>query len=302
MKPVAKMFSDDEYNKIVERELKIIKQDPEMRKFIADRADIITKEMTIKGLNVIREYMRRRNENGAFIPRLRIYGNNFNIDNVPNPQYVEKEKREYWKSLLDLSGLSKANRMADISDYELTSERIGVYNEVLEIIENFDLNKKQRGLWVQGGLGIGKTYLMSAMAKELNKKGAGVTMVELGEFIETYKSNFGNNEDKQQKVLNNLIFVDVLIIDDIGAEHTTEWAIQQVIYPIINKRYKSEKLTFFTSNLTKVDYAKRLIKPANQIKNDKDTKETAKRALTRLDALTKEIQTGGKNRRESYEV
>ena len=258
--------------------------------------------MTIRGLNVIREYMRRRNENGAFIPRLRIYGNNFNIDNVPNPQYVEKEKRAYWKSLLKLDGLSKENRMADINDYELTADRIGVYNEVLEIIENFDLNKKQRGLWVQGGLGIGKTYLMSAMAKELNKKGAGVTMVELGEFIETYKSNFRNNEDKQQKVMDNLIFVDVLIIDDIGAEHTTEWAIEQIIYPIINKRYKEERLTFFTSNLTKVDYAKRLISPANQKKNDKDTRETAKRALTRLDALTKEIQTGGKNRRESYEV
>ena len=302
MKPVAKMFSDDEYDKIVERELKIIKQDPEMRKFLADRADIITKEMTIKGLNVIREYMRRRNENGPYIPRLRIYGNNFNIDNVPNPQYVEKEKRAYWKSLLKLDGLSKENRMADINDYELTADRIGVYNEVLEIIENFDLNKKQRGLWVQGGLGIGKTYLMSAMAKELNKKGAGVTMVELGEFIETYKSNFRNNEDKQQKVMDNLVFVDVLIIDDIGAEHTTEWAIEQIIYPIINKRYKEERLTFFTSNLTKVDYAKRLISPANQKKNDKDTRETAKRALTRLDALTKEIQTGGKNRRESYEV
>ena len=82
MKSVAKMFSDDEYDKIIERELNIIKQDPEMRKFISDRADIITKEMTIRGLNVIREYMRRRNENGAFIPRLRIYGNNFNIDNA----------------------------------------------------------------------------------------------------------------------------------------------------------------------------------------------------------------------------
>ena len=302
MKTIAPVVSSNEYQKVVERELDIIKKDPEMRKFIADRADIITKEMTIKGLNVIREYMRRRDENGPYIPRLRIYGNNFNIDNVPNPQYVEKEKRAYWKSLLKLDGLSKENRMADINDYELTADRIGVYNEVLEIIENFDLNKKQRGLWVQGGLGIGKTYLMSAMAKELNKKGAGVTMVELGEFIETYKSNFRNNEDKQQKVMDNLIFVDVLIIDDIGAEHTTEWAIEQIIYPIINKRYKEERLTFFTSNLTKVDYAKRLISPANQKKNDKDTRETAKRALTRLDALTKEIQTGGKNRRESYEV
>ena len=55
MKSVAKTFSDDEYDKIVERELNIIKQDPEMRKFISDRADIITKEMTIRGLNVIRE-------------------------------------------------------------------------------------------------------------------------------------------------------------------------------------------------------------------------------------------------------
>jgi len=155
---------------------------------------------------------------------------------------------------------------------------------------------------VQGGFGIGKTYLMSAMAKELNKKGAGVTMVELGEFIETYKNNFGNNEDKQEKVLNKLIFVDVLIIDDIGAEHTTEWSIEQIIYPILNKRYKSERLTFFTSNLTKVDYAKRLINPANKKKTDKDTKETASRLLTRLDALTKEIQTSGDNKRESYEV
>ena len=67
MKTIAPVVSSSEYQKVVERELDIIKKDPEMRKFLADRADIVTKEMTIKGLNVIREYMRRRNENGAYI-------------------------------------------------------------------------------------------------------------------------------------------------------------------------------------------------------------------------------------------
>ena len=300
MKPVAKMFSDDEYEKIVERELKIIKQDPEMRKFLADRADIITKEMTIKGLNVIREYMRRRNENGAFIPRLRIYGNNFNIDNVPNPQYVEKEKREYWKSMLDIRGLSNDNRMAQITDYELTSERIGAYNAVLEIIENFDRDKNQVGIWLQGGFGIGKSYLMSAMVKELNKKGAGATMIEMGDFVEKYKEQFGNNEDKQAKMLNDLKFVDVLVIDDIGAEHVTEWTIDNVIYPILNTRYKQQKFTCFTSNLTKADYANRLANPSKSTKPSDDSRATAKRVLTRIDGLAKEIQTGGQNRREYH--
>ena len=48
--------------------------------------------------------------------------------------------------------------------------------------------------------------------------------------------------------LDRLADADLLHIDDLGAEHRTDWVLEQ-LYTIINARYEDERATLVTSNL-----------------------------------------------------
>ena len=51
--------------------------------------------------------------------------------------------------------------------------------------------------------------------------------------------------------------MDLLHIDDLGAEHRTEWVLEQ-LYTIINGRYEDERSTIVTSNLGPDELAEQL--------------------------------------------
>jgi DNA replication protein DnaC len=57
--------------------------------------------------------------------------------------------------------------------------------------------------------------------------------------------------------LDRLAAVDLLHIDDLGAEHRTEWVLEQ-LYTIINSRYEDERSTVVTSNLTPEELAEQI--------------------------------------------
>jgi len=57
--------------------------------------------------------------------------------------------------------------------------------------------------------------------------------------------------------LDRIAAVDLLHIDDLGAEHRTEWVLEQ-LYTIINTRYEDERATVITSNLEPEQLAEQL--------------------------------------------
>jgi DNA replication protein DnaC len=57
--------------------------------------------------------------------------------------------------------------------------------------------------------------------------------------------------------LDRLAEADLLHIDDLGAEHRTEWVLEQ-LYTIINSRYQDERSTIVTSNFNRDELAEQL--------------------------------------------
>ena len=54
-----------------------------------------------------------------------------------------------------------------------------------------------------------------------------------------------------------LASADLLHIDDLGAEHRTDWVLEQ-LYTILNARYEDERSTLVTSNLGREELAEQL--------------------------------------------
>ncbi len=118
------------------------------------------------------------------------------------------------------------------------------------IDENLDAG---RGLWFGGDVGTGKTSL--AMLVALAAEGAGrsvaiypVTRL-LAEIKDTYDSQSGGS---YMRLFRRLCSVDLLQLDDLGAEKRTEWVLEQ-LYAIVNERWQDQRSIVITTNITDLD-------------------------------------------------
>lgn len=141
----------------------------------------------------------------------------------------------------DLNYYSKSKKDG-VSPYERMNT---VYNRCVKYAQTFDLDSVS--LYFYGRTGLGKTHLSLAIANEAIKKGYTVLYGSVINFLNKIeKEKFGRAEDLDTE--NMLIDVDLLILDDLGAEFTTALS-TSVLYNIINSRICRGVPTIISSNL-----------------------------------------------------
>lgn len=101
-------------------------------------------------------------------------------------------------------------------------------------------------LW--GNVGNGKSHIASAIANHLNDQGYIVIFQSVPDLLARIKSTFGKSQETESDILRALQQCDLLILDDIGAEKVTDW-VQEVMFRIIDKRYRKQRPILYTSNL-----------------------------------------------------
>ena len=121
---------------------------------------------------------------------------------------------------------------------------------IKNFIKEYNNIKYKKGLYLNGNFGCGKTYLLAAMFNELAKSNIKSAIIFWPEFINDLKFSFGGSSDEFKNKFNSIKKVPLLLIDDIGAENSTEWNRDEILCPILQYRMEEHLPTFFTSNLT----------------------------------------------------
>ncbi len=204
-----------------------------------------------------------------------------------------KEQKEF-SYLNNIYMSSEANdikfaRFEDIDVKDVT--RLPVIKALTEFIENYRNNKKQKGIYLQGSFGSGKTYLISATFHELAKDGIKGAIIFWPEFLTDLKASFG--KDDFQDKLNRIKKSELLLIDDIGAENVTPWSRDDVLCPILQYRMQENLTTFFTSNFTLDALEEHLATSVNGVEIVK-----SKRIMERIRHLTVEMEMNSENLRK----
>ena len=118
-------------------------------------------------------------------------------------------------------------------------------------LTEFPLDK---GGYLYGALGTGKTVSAAIVANEYAKKGYTVSFVNIISFIESCKKCF---DTKDNQAISNKLYdlkkADILIIDDIGCESNSAWSRDEILFNVLNYRMEHHKATWFTSNLSMED-------------------------------------------------
>jgi DNA replication protein DnaC len=145
------------------------------------------------------------------------------------------------------------------------------------INENLDAG---RGVWFMGPVGTGKTTLAMLVSKAALAAGRSVAIYSLprllNEIRETHRA-----ERSHVDLLDRLTAVDLLHIDDVGAERTTDWVLEE-LYSIVNARYEDERSMVITTNIRD---------------RDELCTQISERTVSRLTEMCEELPVLGEDRR-----
>ncbi len=183
-------------------------------------------------------------------------------------------------------------KMAKMANIELETKRAKIIKWLKKFYDSYQKDEKQKGLYLYGSFGSGKTYMISALLNELSRLNYSVVIVYYPELIRSIKESFSSGEDFYER-MNMIKTCDLLLLDDIGAESVTAWNRDEILGTILQYRMDNKMPTFFTSNLNLEELENHLL-----IKDTAEEKIKARRIMERIKQLSEYLELFGENRRK----
>ena len=115
-----------------------------------------------------------------------------------------------------------------------------------KFVNNFPTGEN---LLCMGGVGLGKTHLSVAIARELIEKGYGVYYASVENLVTNLQREKFGKTDGDFSYFQAVEDADLMIVDDLGTEFNTPYS-KTAIYEIVNSRLLSGKSTIINTNLT----------------------------------------------------
>lgn len=163
-------------------------------------------------------------------------------------QALERRKqlrKDKMMQVFDYYSLINDNlQTATIENYEPTNDALKQSKQqVINYIAEYDGKKN---LLLTGSYGTGKSHISVAVTKKLMEQGKECLFLSLPKLLTKIKETFSGNGVTEDELLQMIKRVDLLVLDDIGAEHHTEWA-NTKLFEVLDDR--SGKSTIYTTNL-----------------------------------------------------
>lgn len=141
---------------------------------------------------------------------------------------------------------------------------------------------EEKGLWIEGPFGVGKTHLACAIALEFFNRGKSVRFVKAADLVDMM-SQFSDNLE----AIDAIKAPHLLVIDDMGMTEVRDWSDVR-LRRAIDARWDAMKPTIITSNFSRRQLAERM--------GDTD-EDNAEAVVSRLFGMTARVELDGKDRR-----
>lgn len=227
-------------------------------------------------------------------PVLICHNNRIDIEYVPSDAELVRQKEKSIKKRMKLFYMQSEVVNASFDTMDITEQRAKTIEKSLDFISKYTANDDvyYKGLYLYGAFGVGKTFLLGAIAKELTQKGYTVALVYYPFFCQEMKNSIQDNSVAQK--VEQFKTVDILMIDDIGAESMSQWLRDDILAIILQHRMQYNLSTFFSSNLSMEQ-----LQDEHLTIDNKGAREPikARRIMERIKYLSEEVELVGKNKR-----
>lgn len=197
-------------------------------------------------------------------------------------------KLNEYKDNITLFDIPKEIRDASLSNiYTNDVNRLEILKKIKSYYTNYFTLNKDKGIYLYGSFGSGKTYLISALMNELAKKDVKSIIVHVPEMLRELKESLDTDYRDKYNLLKT---IPILVLDDIGAEYLTSWTRDEVLEPLLHHRMNENLPTFFTSNLSLEELEKHFV-----LQNTSIDKINARRIIERIKKLSDPVVLISKN-------
>lgn len=296
-----KMTSSNEVRNQYEQIISDVLKDEDVFQFITENQDILTTEAVERSAASLYEFVvekeKARKGEGqlmpGYVPRLIVNNKRIEVSYEATPEHLAKRAQEDLKNRIKSVYMPKDIKESTFEGFEVTKSREEAFERSLIFVEKYVQNPDSfhKGLYLHGAFGVGKTYLLGAIAHELSTFGYPSTLVHYPTFATEMRSSVGDQTTGDK--LEAYKQTPILMLDDIGAEYPTDWMRDDVLGVILQYRMQNELPTLFSSNLNLDELEEHLT--YNQKGDPSPLK--AKRIMERVRFLSDEVSVSGVNRR-----
>jgi DNA replication protein DnaC len=179
----------------------------------------------------------------------------------------------------------------------MTGNCLIALQEVRQWLRHYPGEGERKGLILTGPVGVGKTYMITAIAKALTEKDVSVRFVDFFQLISQIKSAYAESKSERD-ILGPLLAVEVLIIDELGKGRNTDFE-ATILDQLVMSRYNENKILVASTNLS--------IKPIPKSSEDDPSSfnylgslenRVGKRIYSRLIETTKFVEMDGEDFRK----
>lgn len=242
----------------IEQMKKQLLENPDIREFI--KAETVSKMMFEKNLATFWEFKTNTdpcyncpgldkcpNLLKGYKPLLNMNRKQIELMYRPCEQKRKEEERNRQRSLVRSLYIPKEIMEAKFTDFISDNPtRLEANTVAYEFAVNARPGEDGRGLFLHGKFGVGKTFIMGAIANELADRKMETMLVYTPDFFREMKQSIG--EGTVNEKLDSVKKAQVLILDDIGAENMSSWIRDEVLGVILQYRMLEKLPTLFTSN------------------------------------------------------
>lgn len=200
----------------------------------------------------------------------------------------EEEEKKNFRNILARNEI-ESNRKTAFDDIEMRNAFFEndngrnpyISNIARNYAKNFsEMYEKGKGFLFFGGTGVGKSWISACILNDLINRGYKCMMTDFPTVITIAGGLF----EGKQAYINSFCDYDLIVFDDLFTERKTDYA-SEIVYNVINRRYRAELPTIFTTNLT-----------AEELKQTND--DHRKKLLSRLYAMCEFIEVKGPDLRK----
>lgn len=305
---LKRVVNAPEFSERYEKMKTEILENPGVQTFLDENAEVVNKGMVDRGLGKLYEYTTQNHdcetcENVAkctnimkgYVPKLAIIRGLIDLDYARCRQKVVEDERREVSAMISSMHMPKdvlQARLATVIYDHNTRVNLGTAaNTFMEEVKTTG-KLPSKGFYIYGEFGVGKSYVLGALANELAEQKVRTVLVYVPEFLREMKHAI-QDQSLQEKV-DYVKKAPVLMLDDLGAETLSSWTRDEILGTVLHYRMAENLPTFITSNF---DYDGLEDHLAYSGKGERELVKSA-RIMERIRSITIPMRLSGKNRRD----
>ncbi|HIY58335.1 MAG TPA: primosomal protein DnaI [Candidatus Tetragenococcus pullicola] len=302
-KNLKQLMNHKNYRVRYEEMMDEVLKDSDVQNFLETHSDKLSSEEIERSYAKLYEFVQEKQKflvndptmiAPGYEPHLSLNFHSIDVTYVPTKELLKRRRQEEIIGRIQTINMPKDIQKARLEDLDQTAGRGPAIIAAIDFLEAYQDEPKDfhKGLYLVGSFGVGKTYLLGAIAKELAESGYPTTLLHFPSFAVDMKQAIA--KDQVGEKLATLKKAPVLMLDDIGADAMSSWIRDDIFGVILQYRMQEELPTFFTSNFTMDELEKHL----SVTQRGEEEPLKAKRIMERIRYLTKEVEMTGRNRRK----